>query len=415
MTVLLIKFSDKAIIKAATDLAVTELKDSRYPLRLRINKAHTGASWHLVTYQNSKAKWLKVAEWPLVSAKTMISNLPFLAIQHRTGVETALDNWQTCAGLLSWYRDRALSDRGLSLKRKANIKTAVNKHLLPVFGLIELTQLTHSVIDEFFVWPSQQRYQLGTVRQHFAVLKKAFKTAHKLKKIAINPLGGFSFTDFVDHKISAKEARLFAQDLPTLLMDIENAKPFVSVFIFLMLAYGLRIGETRLLKWDYLDFNNQRLIVPAEITKTNTLLKLPLSNLIIEVLTWHKFNQGLWGYRGGFLFPSANKAKPLNEVQANEYVNQVGKGNWTAHDLRKLARDMWLDLSVDYIVGEQLINHALSGLNQAYIHTHMEEQKRRAIEIWHDHIVSVCNPFEAKTIARSIDNVSHRKPALAKA
>lgn len=401
MTVLSIQFSDTAINRALSDKAVTELKDPRYPLRLRINKARTGGSWHLVTYHDNKAKWAKVADWPLVSAKTLIATSPELAVKQRKGAEATIDNWETCEGLLTWYRDRALSDRGLSLKRKVSIKSSVNKHLLPVFGLIKLTELNHVLIDDLFMWPSLGRYQAGTVRQHFAILKKAFKQAHKQKRIAINPLASLCFTDFYEHQITAKDAKLFEKDLPSLLNEIAEAKPFAKVFAFVMLAYGSRIGETRQLKWDYLDFDNKKLVIPAEITKTNTTLKLPLTDLIIEVLLWHKFNQGLWGYRGAYIFPSANKVKPLSEVQANEYIQGVSNGRWTAHDLRKLARSMWLDLSIDYIVGEQLVNHKLSGLDQAYIHTHIEEQKRLASEKWHNHIKTILNPFATKTIARS--------------
>ncbi|OBU32036.1 hypothetical protein [Photobacterium kishitanii] len=59
------------------------------------------------------------------------------------------------------------------------------------------------------------------------------------------------------------------------------------------------------------------------------------------------------------------------------------KKAWSAHDLRKRARSIWAELGVDYIVCEYLLNHARDKLDQAYIHTHMELQKKEALETYH--------------------------------
>ncbi len=85
-------------------------------------------------------------------------------------------------------------------------------------------------------------------------------------------------------------------------------------------------------------------------------------------------------------------------------VRSVSLGEWTAHDLRKLARTCWADLGVDYMVAEQLLNHSMTKLDQAYIHTYMENQKRSAIELWHGHLTGIKNPFKTKIIPRYTSN-----------
>lgn len=64
----------------------------------------------------------------------------------------------------------------------------------------------------------------------------------------------------------------------------------------------------------------------------------------------------------------------------------LAKGEWSSHDLRKVARTAWTDLGVDYMVGELLLNHAMKDLDATYIHTTAEGLKRQALEAWHKHL-----------------------------
>ncbi len=260
------------------------------------------------------------------------------------------------------------------------------KHRKTRLGDVELSQLDKTIIDELLIWPLQEHYALASVRQYFAVLKRAFSQAFKLNYITHDPVGNLSFTDFIATKIAPKGSKLAPQNLPLLLSEIKQAKPFHRALVTLMLMLGTRIGETRQLKWSMIDWDNLTLEIPAEITKTNTKNKLPLTDQVFALLNLHKLNQGLWGYRGDHLFSNPNKRGAIDENQANEWVKSVSQGNWSAHDLRKLARTLWADLGIDYMVSEQLLNHAMSKLDQAYIHTYLDTQKRQALETYHQYL-----------------------------
>jgi integrase len=396
MTVATIQFTDSAIKRALADKSVTELRDPRFPLRLRLSRLHNRGSWHLVTYKDGKDRWEKVASWPLVGAKVILDGLPSMSIQHRQENNVKVNNWLSCSGLLQWYLTRSQSDTSLSIKRKRNIKCAISKHLLPVLGDVLLSELNHHKVDELLIWPLQSRYAIGSVRQYYAILRKAFKQATVLKLISDDPLSSLSFTDFISTPIATKPPKLQATDLLPLLTNIGNAKDDAAVLIFTMLAYGTRIGETRLLKWAYYDEANTKLVIPADITKTQAQLTIPITPLMATVLNWHKRNQLADGYRGVYLFPHKYRAGGLDERSANSMVKQVSNGEWTAHDLRKLARSCWADLGIDYMVAEQMLNHSMTKLDQAYIHTYLADQKRAAIELWHSHLMEVFNPFACR-------------------
>ncbi|TVP11782.1 tyrosine-type recombinase/integrase [Shewanella sp. KCT] len=394
-----INLSDSAIRKQLADLGITEVRDPKHPLKLRFNRARTGGSWHLVTYQNGAAKWRKVGEWPATGAKAMRDEVQRLTVAQRAGESTAVDSWGSCAGLLEWYRDRALADRALSAKRKLNIKSSINKHLIPMLGNVAIEGVDRKVLDELLLWPLQARYGLGTVRQHYAVLKKAFKQAAVLRRIKQDPLAGIKFSDFTDASIKTKGSGLEPGQLAEVLSAIAGANNGTSVLLGLMLALGTRIGETRRLKWAYIDMPGRRLTIPAQITKTGVKHVLPLSDWLVDVLTWYRGTLS-----GKWLFPVSGSRGCIDDRNASRMVRSVSLGEWTAHDLRKLARTCWADLGVDYMVAEQLLNHSMTKLDQAYIHTYMENQKRSAIELWHGHLVGIKNPFKTKIIPRYTSN-----------
>jgi len=406
MATIEITLSDSAIRKQLNMVEITEVRDPRYPLKLRFNRARTGGSWHLVTYQNGAAKWRKVGEWPASCAKAMREEVQRLTVAQRSGENTAVDSWANCAGLLKWYRDRALADRSLSAKRKLNIKSSIDKHLLPLLGNVAIDGVDRKVLDELLLWPLQTRLSLGTVRQHYAVLKKAFKQAAVLRRIKLDPLAGIKFSDFTDACIKTKGSGLQPSQLADVLSAIASANNGTGVMLGLMLALGTRIGETRSLKWAYIDMHGRRLTIPASITKTRAEHVLPLSDWLVETLSWYRGKVS-----GEWLFPTSGGKDCIDDRNASRMVRSVSLGQWTAHDLRKLARTCWADLGVDYMVAEQLLNHSMTKLDKAYIHTYMENQKRSAIELWHGHLVGIKNPFKTKIIPRCTNADSDSKAA----
>lgn len=64
----------------------------------------------------------------------------------------------------------------------------------------------------------------------------------------------------------------------------------------------------------------------------------------------------------------------------------LGQGEWTSHDLRKLARTGWADIGIDHLIGELLINHAMGHNVKVYIQSDVMARTRDALEKWHGHL-----------------------------
>lgn len=386
-----VTLSDAVIKRHINNPAIRQLKDPRYPLRLRFNADRKRASWHVIKYAKGGTRWRKAGVWPELSTKALLQRLPDIQaelavnpLSNRVRVST----WETIGDVLRWYAVRTAKNGRLSKSRKSTIKSVINRHLVPLIGEVAVATVNHAALDECLIWPLQERYSLSFVRLVLSVLKQAFKQAHKLGLIESNPTAAFRFGDFIDGRsIPPKPGRLRADALGDVVEKLARTDNPARVLMVMMLMHGTRIGETRLAKWCDVNVEQQQWVLPAENTKPRREHRLPLTDHAVELLTRHRDWQRESGYAGVYLFPDHN-GKPVSAVVASQWVKVVSSGRWSSHDLRKLARTVWADLGVDYMVGEVLLNHALSKLDRTYIHTFVERQTEAALRTYHEWLLA---------------------------
>lgn len=386
-----VKITDAEIRRQAVQAGVLQLRDPRHPallLRFRA-KDRARASWHVLRHSGGKSLSKKLGNWPDLSAAKAVELLPgFLAkMTEDPGALVSVSGWAVVADLLRWYQERTDRDRSLSSKRRATVRSIVACQLLPRVGSLRLDYADRAALDSRLVMPMQDVHSLAYTRQCFGALKVAFKKAARLKMLAANPLADVVFTDFIETPIRPKPCALRPQQVAGLLSswaDTWAHRPGDALLALMMLCHGTRISETRLAKWENIDLaEGGEWFIPAGDAKTKTDHRLPITRQVRELLSAYRAGQLAKGYAGAYLFPRGD-GKPLSESQGQDVFERLAGGDdWTSHDLRKVARSMWADLGVDYLIGELLLNHALDDLDTAYIHTHAQALKRDALERWH--------------------------------
>lgn len=385
----------EAVIKRHAAKITRQISDTRYPLKFRFSSDRTKGSWFVVTHDAGKASWRKVGSYPGITAKVLIERLPAMLADSVASNDSnmAVGRFESVNEVLNWYLDRACSARYLSKTRRSAISSIIKRHLVPALGDFSIQDLTHEQVDFCLIRPVQQKYSLAYTRQIFDILRLAFKQAQKLRNIQYNPIAGFKFSDFIDASIKPREGRVRQNQLPMLFEKLQSATHEQRILCLFMLLHGTRIGETKALRWDYIDWQDRSLSIPEELTKTREGHRIPLTDIAVAALKRYRAHQEYNGYKGLFLFPNG-RGKPISATIASEMVRGLSNQEWSAHDLRKLARTCWADLGVDYMVSERLLNHKLSKLDQAYIHTYVETQKRQALEKYHQWLRNVgLNPL----------------------
>jgi integrase len=152
-----------------------------------------------------------------------------------------------------------------------------------------------------------------------------------------------------------------------------------------MLCHGTRLGETRQARWAHISLAERVWFIPADHTKTGVEHYLPITDQVRTLLLMYRDMQQDSGYDGQYLFPGRN-GKALSEGKACAVFARLGRGEWTSHDLRKLARTCWADIGIDHLIGELLINHAMGHNVKVYIQSDVMARKRDALEKWHAHL-----------------------------
>lgn len=382
-----VALSDAAIKKHAADPEVRELNDPRHPLRFRYRlKDRNQGSWYLVR----NGQWKKAGNWPEINARTMLDNLPLVLsrLQVDPAAVATVGAWDSVGQLLTWYAERVQAGRTLSKPRQSTVLSAIRRQLLPRLGDLPLADLNKTTLDERLYLPLQAEASLAHVRAVFAVLKLACKRAVALDRLPADPLIGISFGQFNKTTIKPKGARLRHTAVPALLADwaaSHTRTPRAVTFAVLMLAHGTRLNETRLARWADVDLVNAEWFIPARVTKGGRDHVLPLTAQAIAFLKGHQKRQFVRDrYSGAFLFPSTTRpGQPMSRAQAFELFAELGQGEWTSHDLRKLARTTWAELGVDSIIGRLLLNQALPTLEATYVQSVAMARKRDALERWH--------------------------------
>ncbi|WP_323157825.1 tyrosine-type recombinase/integrase [Pseudomonas fulva] len=379
-----IKFTENELRRQAADLAVRDLRDPRYPgLYLRFWSDRSRGTWHLVRGK----QWAPVARWPDLSAAAVITELPALRQRLLRDPATApvASGMATVGQLLDWYGDRMSRDRALSAKRKAGARSAIAQHLKPRLDGLAIADVTADTLDKQLMWPSQAEVSLSYLRQMFALLLTAFKQAKRLGLVVADPMAGMRFSDFTKAKIMPKASRLRAVQLPEVMQKLIHAfddAPEKVMLALMMLAHGTRIGETRMARWSEVSVTAGEWFIPAANAKTRTEHRLPLTAQICALLARYRTIQQASGYEGVYLFPN-RRGVCLSEGQASAVFTELGRGEWTSHDLRKVSRSTWTDLGIDGHIGEMLLNHSLGKIASTYIHTQAMAQRRAALEKWH--------------------------------
>ncbi|PPA05856.1 integrase [Pseudomonas sp. MWU12-2312b] len=379
-----VKITD-AEIKRQAAAGVRNLRDiENRGLYLRFNQNRARASWYLVV----KGEWNRIGHFPDLNTKQVISALPAIRLRLEAGAGSTLSKWVTTGALLEWFAERMARDRNLSSKRKKTGASAIKCHLIPRLGDLPLTSVDKATLDSLLMWPLQETLSIDYVRLVFQLLALAFRQAFKLELIASNPMAGIKFSDFSKAKVGIKPSRLRGVQLPELLEQLAEvfvAAPRDAMLALLMLCHGTRIGESRLTQWPHISLAEREWFIPGDHTKTGIEHHLPLTEQMCEILKRYRDWQYANGYDGQYVFPARN-GKPLSEGQASAVFTRLGKGEWTSHDLRKVARTGWADIGIDHLIGELLINHAMGHNVKVYIQSDVMSRKRDALEKWHAHL-----------------------------
>ena len=221
--------------------------------------------------------------------------------------------------------------------------------------------------------------------------RRMFNYAVKMERVNGNPAAAFDLSDAGGTE-EARE-RALSRDELVALFEAMRKTPGLSVENFhtfkLLLLLAVRKGELTGAKVSEFDLKNGVWELPAERTKTNAAIDIPLPPSAVEALR----ELVRLGDGSEYLLP-ARKAQErmlphIHENTLNVALSKVQRQmgikiddtarRFTVHDLRRTARTQLAALKVPDNIAERCLNHKIGGVKGVYDRHEYFDERREAL------------------------------------
>lgn len=203
-------------------------------------------------------------------------------------------------------------------------------------------------------------------------------------------------------------------------LDVENkrvfdAYPITKLALQMILLTGQRPGEvagmekSEIVKrpdgfwWE----------IPAKRMKGKNAMAhdVPLNPTALEVIKQAKFYSG----KSKYIFKSCFKRTAPITVPAISravvrHLAEMKIEKFTPHDLRRTCRTGLASLKVSDVVAEKILSHRLQGVLGIYNRATYEPERRTALALWENHIMSLVEP-ESQETGQAITNLDSYRAA----
>ena len=160
-------------------------------------------------------------------------------------------------------------------------------------------------------------------------------------------------------------------------LEIQTSTKLSLQFLILTAS---RQKEVLNAKWDEIDFNLNKWIVPASRMKAGKEHEVPLSKQALKILEGAKLNDG----NSPLLFPSSSTGKPLSDNTLRLVLQKRLQLDTTTHGLRSSFKD-WASETTHFPneVSEMALAHSIpNAVEAAYRRGNLFEKRRQLMNDW---------------------------------
>ena len=310
----------------------------------------------------------------------------------------------------------AFADEHLStLRTGADVKRAVEAHIVPQWGWRPLTDIRRADVNELV----RELRKGAPIRANrmLAYLKTFFVWAVDQELIEASPAAAV--------KRPSREVKrdrvLTDREIRAIWRACGELGAFGRAFRF-MLVTGQRRSEVGDLTWNEIERGTKIWALSRDRTKADRAHEIPLSELALSILDEcpkigaFVFSTGRSGVAKAGEPPSTvaisgwSKAKAALDKLALEKARAIAieEGEqppstveeWHLHDLRRTCATNLARLGVDRIVIAKVLNHAESEVTAIYDRHRYDHEKRRALDLWGERLKVIVDGTESGNVVQ---------------
>jgi integrase len=314
-------------------------------------------------------------------------------IKETQRIESDLNN-----KLFSHYAHQWLNKQNLAESTFTDLKQRVEKNLIPFLDKKKVNEFSTSDLLKIMLKMSD-RGAKETAQRMANVLRRVFNEILILGIVDNNPAQGLAeLLPKPDVRLKGNFGHITSVDEITVLLQ-QIDKPSVrqdfatTQALKLMPLVFLRPKNIRFLKWDYIDFENKVINLPASEIKTRKPLAIPLAHQSISIL---KDIQPLTG-TGEYVFVTSHgRGNPLSENTTTQALRRIinpstgeafGTGYMTSHGFRHTASTLLNELGYDSdIIELQLAHINKDRIRATYNKAQWMEKRTNMMQAWADYL-----------------------------
>ena len=249
--------------------------------------------------------------------------------------------------------------------------SALNKHILPVFGSKPLQEIRKGDIIEFFHAKSQQNFAPATTNRFLHHLQAIFSRAieWEIEGIEKNPAKGIK--PLPNH--SRHERYLNSEEAQRLIAAVQGSKnKLLGPIIAFLLLTGCRKREVLDARWENIDFDRAILIIP--LSKNGKTRHVPLSlgarTVLLQARNYQRQQLGSVADTCPWVFANIDTGKPFASID-NGWQNAraaAGLEDLRIHDLRHSFASALVNSGMTLYDVKEALGHASIQTTQRYAH-----------------------------------------------
>mgnify|MGYP001453206520 FL=1 len=301
----------------------------------------------------------------------------------------------------SYYMNNWLEKQVLAESTLKDLKQRIDKNLIPYLDKKNLDQFTTADLLTILQKISDRGAKETAIRLA-NVVRRVLNEVLILGIIKTNPAQGLAellpkpdrrIDNNFGHITSTAELKVLLNqiDSPSKRQDIA-----VTQALKLMPLVFLRPYNIRFLKWEYVDFDNNVIKLPATELKNNKPLTVPLAKQAVTIL---KRMKQITGHKTYVFISNRGKDTPLSENTTTSALKRLinpstnkpfGTGYMTSHGFRHTASTMLNELGYEAdIIELQLAHTNKDRIRATYNKAQWMDKRIAMMQAWADHLDTI--------------------------